>query len=65
LLPILAPIVLAYVGKQLGQQDAPAKEEASSGGALNDVRPAAMGGVRRTRRCFLDLTGDHKPRTRR
>jgi hypothetical protein len=45
LLPILAPIVLAYIGKQLGQKSAPAKEEASSGGALNDVLGSILGGV--------------------
>jgi hypothetical protein len=43
LLPILAPIVLAYIGKQLtGKSDAPAKEEAS-GGALNDVLGSILG----------------------
>src|SRR6201992_418748 len=31
LLPILAPIVLAYIGKQLGQKSEPAKEDAASG----------------------------------
>jgi hypothetical protein len=46
LLPILAPIVLAYVGKQLGQKNAPAKEEeATSGGALNDVLGSILGGM--------------------
>jgi hypothetical protein len=45
LLPILAPIVLAYVGKQLGQKSAPAKEEASSGGGLNDVLGSILGGI--------------------
>ncbi|HEY1840205.1 MAG TPA: DUF937 domain-containing protein [Mycobacterium sp.] len=45
LLPILAPIVLAYVGKQLGQKGAPAKEEAGSGGALNDVLGSILGGM--------------------
>jgi hypothetical protein len=45
LLPILAPIVLAYIGKQLGQKDEPAKQEASSGGALNDVLGSILGGV--------------------
>jgi hypothetical protein len=43
LLPILAPIVLAYVGKQLGQKNEPAKQE--SGGALNDVLGSILGGV--------------------
>jgi hypothetical protein len=45
LLPILAPIVLAYIGKQMtGKSEAPAKEEAS-GGALNDVLGSILGGV--------------------
>ena len=43
LLPILAPIVLAYIGKQLtGKSGAPATE-AASGGALNDVLGNALG----------------------
>jgi hypothetical protein len=43
LLPILAPIVLAYVGKQLtGKSGAPA---ASGGGALNDVLGSILGGM--------------------
>ncbi|MDT5147959.1 MAG: hypothetical protein QOC58_2604 [Mycobacterium sp.] len=45
LLPILAPIVLAYVGKQLGQKNAPATQEAPSGGALNDVLGSILGGM--------------------
>jgi hypothetical protein len=46
LLPILAPIVLAYVGKQLsGKGGAPTKEAASSGGALNDVLGSILGGM--------------------
>lgn len=48
LLPILAPIVLAYVGKQLTGKNAPApaKEEASAGGgALNDVLGSILGGM--------------------
>jgi len=45
LLPILAPIVLAYIGKQLGQKEAPAKKEASSGGGLNDVLGSILGEV--------------------
>src|ERR1700741_5237216 len=45
LLPILAPIVLAYVGKQLtGKSGAPAKE-AAGGGALNDVLGSILGGM--------------------
>jgi hypothetical protein len=47
LLPILAPIVLAYIGKQMTQKSAPtpAKEEAASGGALNDVLGNILGGM--------------------
>ena len=45
LLPILAPIVLAYIGKQLTGKSAPAKEEAASGGALNDVLGSILGGM--------------------
>ncbi len=38
LLPILVPIVLAYIGKQLTQQKAPAsKQDKTSGGALDEV----------------------------
>jgi|ERR1700755_2762568 hypothetical protein len=45
LLPILAPIVLAYVGKQLtGKSGAPANE-AAGGGALNDVLGSILGGM--------------------
>jgi hypothetical protein len=44
LLPILAPIVLAYIGKQLTQQKAPAPaQEQKSGGALNDVLGSILG----------------------
>jgi hypothetical protein len=48
LLPILAPIVLAYVGKQLTGKNAPtpATQEASAGGgALNDVLGSILGGM--------------------
>jgi hypothetical protein len=45
LLPILAPIVLAYIGKQLtGKGEAPATQ-AASGGALNDVLGSILGGM--------------------
>ncbi|BBZ13162.1 DUF937 domain-containing protein [Mycobacterium branderi] len=47
LLPILAPIVLAYIGKQMTQQKggpAPAEEKAS-GGALNDVLGSILSGM--------------------
>jgi len=46
LLPILAPIVLAYIGKQLtGKSEAPATQAAGSGGALNDVLGSILGGM--------------------
>jgi hypothetical protein len=46
LLPILAPIVLAYVGKQLTEKNAPTPaKEASGGGALNDVLGSILGGM--------------------
>ncbi len=45
LLPILAPIVLAYVGKQLGQKGGAPAKEAGSGGALNDVLGSILGGM--------------------
>ncbi|HYB38829.1 MAG TPA: DUF937 domain-containing protein [Mycobacterium sp.] len=41
LLPMLAPIVLAYIGKQMTQK-APAQ---ASGGALNDVLGSILGGA--------------------
>ncbi|ORA09782.1 DUF937 domain-containing protein [Mycobacterium arosiense] len=43
LLPILAPIVLAYIGNQLTQKGAPAQEKAS-GGALNEVLGSILAG---------------------
>ena len=43
LLPILAPIVLAYIGKQMGAKNEPAKQE--SGGGLNDVLGSILGGM--------------------
>jgi hypothetical protein len=48
LLPILAPIVLAYVGKQLTQKNAPTpatEASAGGGGALNDVLGSILGGM--------------------
>ncbi|MEB3034880.1 DUF937 domain-containing protein [[Mycobacterium] nativiensis] len=46
LLPILAPIVLAYIGKQLtGQKAQPAQEQASGGGGLADVLGGILGGM--------------------
>lgn len=47
LLPILAPIVLAYIGKQMTQQKGgpAAAEEKASGGALNDVLGSILSGM--------------------
>ncbi len=46
LLPILAPIVLAYIGKQLTKRSAPAEPQAQStgGGGLGDVLGSILGG---------------------
>lgn len=45
LLPMLAPIVLAYIGKQLmGQKGEPAQQQAGSGGGLGDVLGGILGG---------------------
>lgn len=47
LLPILAPIVLAYIGKQLTKNNAPAEPQAqaSGGGGLGDVLGSILGGA--------------------
>ena len=47
LLPILAPIVLAYIGKQLTKGSAPAESQAqaSGGGGLGDVLGSILGGA--------------------
>jgi hypothetical protein len=46
LLPILAPIVLAYIGKQLTKGNAaPAEAQASGGGGLGDVLGSILGGA--------------------
>jgi len=47
LLPILAPIVLAYIGKQLTKNSAPAESQAQSsgGGGLGDVLGSILGGA--------------------
>jgi hypothetical protein len=46
LLPILAPIVLAYIGKQLTKDKAPAEAQApSGGGGLGDVLGSILGGA--------------------
>ncbi|WP_292989919.1 DUF937 domain-containing protein [Mycobacterium sp.] len=58
LLPILAPIVLAYIGKQLGQKTEPAKPEASSGGALNDVLGSILGGMAGGNKSLGTVLGD-------
>jgi hypothetical protein len=42
LLPILAPIVLAYIGKQLGTGSEP---QASGGGGLGDILGSILGGA--------------------
>jgi hypothetical protein len=44
LLPILAPIVLAYIGKQMSQKNAPTQQSASGGG-LGDVLGSILGGA--------------------
>lgn len=44
LLPIITPIVLAYIGKQLTQKSAPA-EQSASGGGLGDVLGSILGGA--------------------
>jgi hypothetical protein len=47
LLPILTPIVLAYIGKQLTKGSAPAQPQAQSsdGGGLGDVLGSILGGA--------------------
>ncbi|MGC2652667.1 MAG: DUF937 domain-containing protein [Mycobacterium sp.] len=46
LLPILTPIVLAYIGKQLSQKKSPApKGDSPSGGALDDVLGSILSGM--------------------
>lgn len=46
LLPILAPIVLAYIGKQFAQKNAPAEAQAqASGGGLGDILGSILGGA--------------------
>lgn len=45
LLPILAPIVLAYIGRQFSGNSAPAQSQsAGSGGGLGDVLGSILGG---------------------
>lgn len=46
LLPILAPIVLAYIGQQMTQKKTPVpSQEEASGGALNDVLGSILSGM--------------------
>ena len=46
LLPILAPIVLAYIGNQMTQHKTPAPaQQQASGGALNDVLGSILSGM--------------------
>ncbi len=49
LLPILAPIVLAYIGKQFANRNAPAggasEAQASGGGGIGDVLGSILGGA--------------------
>jgi hypothetical protein len=48
LLPILAPIVLAYIGKQLTKGNVPAETQAQSapgGGGLGDILGSILGGA--------------------
>jgi hypothetical protein len=45
LLPILAPIVLAYIGKQLSGQKAEPAQQQTSGGGLGDVLGGILGGM--------------------
>jgi hypothetical protein len=47
LLPILTPIVLAYIGKQFAQKNAPAEPaaQASGGGGLGDILGSILGGA--------------------
>ncbi len=45
LLPILAPIVLAYIGKQFANKNAPAGGAQASGGGLGDVLGSILGGA--------------------
>jgi hypothetical protein len=60
LLPILAPIVLAYIGKQLTQKKASAPgQEQASGGALDDVLGSILGGTSGSRNKSLgSILGD-------
>lgn len=45
LLPMLAPIVLAYVGKQFAQKNSGAQAQAGGAGGIGDVLGAILGGA--------------------
>lgn len=45
LLPMLAPIVLAYVGKQFQQRSAGAGAQAAPGGGMGDILGSILGGM--------------------
>lgn len=45
LLPMLAPIVLAYVGKQFAQKSAGGAQAQASGGGIGDVLGSILGGA--------------------
>jgi len=45
LLPMLAPIVLAYVGKQFAAKNAGAQAQAAPGGGIGDVLGSILGGA--------------------
>lgn len=45
LLPMLAPIVLAYVGKQFQQKSAGAGAQAAPGGGMGDILGSILGGA--------------------
>ena len=45
LLPMLAPIVLAYVGKQFAQKNAGAQGQAAPSGGIGDVLGSILGGA--------------------
>lgn len=45
LLPILAPIVLAYIGKQLSKGSAPGEQAPAGGGGLGDILGSVLGGA--------------------
>jgi hypothetical protein len=57
LLPLLAPIVLAYVGKQMTQTSAPAGQQAS-GGALNEVLGSILGGAAGGNKSLANVLGN-------